>query len=242
MSVNREGGGTPQRIGVLVIDVVTGLYAYQAIATALYRRAVRGGGRHIETSLMEAIGAVQAGKMIEFHLEGPQGQKAGVPVATFAAADGHLTINARRDKHFAALVEILGVPELAADPRFAETEARAAHEAALMPILVERVAVWRREELAARLEAADILTAPVNDYADYFADPHVRESGAVAWREHPELGEVPFPAIPGLGVPGPDGPPSPRLGQHGAEVLAELGFTAEDVAALAASGAVAGAG
>jgi crotonobetainyl-CoA:carnitine CoA-transferase CaiB-like acyl-CoA transferase len=72
MSVNRDGGGTPQRIGVLVIDVVTGLYAYQAIATALYRRAVRGGGRHIETSLMEAIGAVQAGKMIEFHLEGPQ--------------------------------------------------------------------------------------------------------------------------------------------------------------------------
>jgi crotonobetainyl-CoA:carnitine CoA-transferase CaiB-like acyl-CoA transferase len=74
MSVNRNGDGVPQRIGVLVIDVVTGLYAFQAAATALYRRALRGGGRHISVSLMESIGAVQAGKMIEYHLEGPQGE------------------------------------------------------------------------------------------------------------------------------------------------------------------------
>ena len=73
MSVNRDAAGMPQRIGVLVIDVVTGLYAHQAAATALYRRATRGGGRHVTVSLMDAIGAVQAGKILEFHLEGEHG-------------------------------------------------------------------------------------------------------------------------------------------------------------------------
>ncbi len=78
MSVNRDATGMPQRIGVLVIDVVTGLYAFQAVATSLYRRLRGGGGKHVSVSLMESIGAVQAGKMIEFHLEGPVGQAPGV--------------------------------------------------------------------------------------------------------------------------------------------------------------------
>ena len=83
MSVNRDATGMPQRINVLVIDVVTGLYAHQAAAAALYRRATRGGGRHVTMSLMDAIGAVQAGKILEFHLEGEHGQPGGVPVATY---------------------------------------------------------------------------------------------------------------------------------------------------------------
>src|SRR5262249_36560603 len=142
MSSNRDGAGMPQRISVLVIDVVTGLYAYQAVATALYRRATRGGGRHVCVSLMDAIGAVQAGKMVEHALEGDRGQPGGVPVATFETADGHMTINARRDPHFAALCRLLGEPDLAGDPRYATPEARLAHEAELMALLRERVKAW----------------------------------------------------------------------------------------------------
>src|SRR5262245_50233939 len=139
MSANRDSAGMPQRIGVLVIDVVTGLYAYQAVATALYRRATRGGGRHVQVSLMDAIGAVQAGKMIEHALEGGREQPAGVPVATFEAADGYMNINARRDPHFAGLCRQLGLDDLAGDPRYAAAAGRLAHEAELMPRLREAV-------------------------------------------------------------------------------------------------------
>src|SRR5262245_50281955 len=139
MSSNRDARGLPQRIGVLVIDVVTGLYAYQAVATALYRRATRGGGRHVQVSLMDAIGAVQAGKMVEYALEGGNEQPAGVPVATFEAADGYMNINARRDPHFAGLCRQLGLDDLAGDPRYAAAAGRLAHEAELMPRLREAV-------------------------------------------------------------------------------------------------------
>src|SRR5262245_54837686 len=159
MSVNRDATGMPQRINVLVIDVVTGLYAHQAAATALYRRATRGGGRHVTVSLMDAIGAVQAGKILEFHLEGDEGEPGGVPVATFETADGHMTINGRRDQHFAALCKVLGVPELAVDPRYATPAGRLANEAALMTVLRERVKAWPMKELEAALVAADVLHA-----------------------------------------------------------------------------------
>src|SRR5207247_335173 len=139
--------GMPQRIGVLVIDVVTGLYAHQAAATALYRRATRGGGRHVTVSLMDAVGAVQAGKMVQFHLEGEEAEPGGVPVATFETADGHMTINARRDPHWVAFCSVLELGELARDPRYATPAARLANEAELMPLLRERVKAWSMSDL-----------------------------------------------------------------------------------------------
>jgi crotonobetainyl-CoA:carnitine CoA-transferase CaiB-like acyl-CoA transferase len=241
MSVNRNGDGVPQRIGVLVIDVVTGLYAFQAVATALYRRVVRGGGRHISVSLMESIGAVQAGKMMEYHLEGPQGEKAGVPVATFRTADGYLMINARRDKHFEALAHLLGRHDLMSDPRFVNAEARARHEAELMALLHPLIEPWVTSELVARLEAADILHAPINDYADYFAEPHIQSTEAVRWLEHPGVGKIPFHAIPGYALPqaGDALSRSPALGEHTRDILAELGYGEPHIQSMIESRAVA---
>ena len=225
MTTTRDGAGTPLRIGVLVINVVTGLYAHQAAATALYRRATRGGGRHVTVSLMDAVGAVQAGKMIQYHLEGDEGEPGGVPVATFATADGHMTINARRDPHWVALCGVLGLEPLAADPRFDTPAARLANEAALMPLLRERVKTWALRDLEAALTAADVLHAPVNDYRRYFEDAHVAATGAVSWVEHPQIGRIPLHRIPGLSSPAPGSPAtqSPAVGQHTREVLAEAG-------------------
>ena len=241
MSANRDAAGMPQRIGVLVIDVVTGLYAYQAAVTALYRRAVRGGGRHVSVSLMDAIAAVQAGKMVEYHLEGDHRQPGAVPVAAFETADGYMTINARRDPHFAALCRLLDVPALAADPRYATPEARVTHEAELMPLLRERVKCWSMRELDEALTRADVLHAPVNDYRRYFDDAHVAATGAIAWLPHPGMGEIPLPRIPGLPQPvaGSAGARSPGVGEHTREILAELGIPAAEIAALEAAGAIA---
>jgi crotonobetainyl-CoA:carnitine CoA-transferase CaiB-like acyl-CoA transferase len=240
MSATRDAAGTPQRIGVLVIDVVTGLYAHQAAATALYRRATRGGGRHVTVSLMDAVGAVQAGKMVQYHLEGDEAEPGGVPVGTFETADGHMTINARRDPHWVGLCSVLGLDALARDPRYATPAARLAHEAPLMALLRERVKAWSMRDLEAALTAADVLHAPVNDYRRYFDDAHVRATGAVAWVDHPQVGRIPFHRIPGLAQPAPGSPAarSPAIGEHTREVLGELGLSASAIAALEASGTV----
>jgi crotonobetainyl-CoA:carnitine CoA-transferase CaiB-like acyl-CoA transferase len=238
MATTRDAAGTPQRIGVLVIDVVTGLYAHQAAATALYRRATRGGGRHIAVSLMDAIGAVQAGKMVQYQLEGDDGEPGGVPVATFETADGHMTINGRRDAHFVSLCQVLGLSELAKDPRYATPAARLANEAELMALLRERVKTWPMRDLEAALVTADVLHAPVNDYRRYFDDAHVAATGAIAWVEHPQVGRIPLHRIPGLPQPadGSAAARSPRVGEHTREVLGELGLTPEAIAALEAAG------
>ncbi len=238
MSVNCDAAGMPQRISVLVIDVVTGLYAHQAAATALFRRAMRGGGRHVTVSLMDAIGAVQAGKMIEYHLEGEHGQPGGVPVATFETADGYMTINARRDPHFVALCQVLGLPDLVDDPRYATAAARLAHEALLMPLLRDRVKTWPMRDLQTALKAADVLHAPVNDYRRYWDDTHVAATGAVAWVEHPQVGRIPLHRIPGLPqpVPGSEAARSPAIGEHTREVLEEIGLTPAAIAALETAG------
>ena len=96
MSMNRDKNGLPQRVGMIAIDVMTGLYAFQAVSAALYARTVQGApGRHIDMSLQQSAGAFMAAKMIEYHLEGPVPQVVGVPVGTFRSADGFVNINAR---------------------------------------------------------------------------------------------------------------------------------------------------
>lgn len=240
MSSNRDSTGTPQRVGVLVIDVVTGLYAFQAVSAALYKRATRGGGKYISVSLMESIGAVQAAKMMEFHLEGPVGQKPGVPVGTFATADGFMTINARRDSHFVAFCELLGLPGLATDERFQTPSVRAANEDELMPPLIDKVRAWSNDDLAEALLAHDILHATVNDYAAYFADEHVLASGSVQWLDHPHMGSVPLHSIPGIESPAADDrfALSPTNGQHSAEILQTLSWTAGQIQNAVDAGSV----
>jgi crotonobetainyl-CoA:carnitine CoA-transferase CaiB-like acyl-CoA transferase len=240
MSINRDAKGLPQRIGILAIDIMTGLYAFQAIAPALYRRALKGVGAHIETSLMEAVGAFQAAKMIEYALQGGDDAPLGVPVATFEAADGHININGRRDPHFVSLCGVLGLPELAADRRYATDAARFENEATLLPPLRRAVQGWRVADLAAALNAVDVLNAPVHDYGDYFADPHVVAVEAVSWLEEPGIGRLPVPRLPGFGPARGDDPrfAVPGIGQHSAAVLARLGYGPGDVAALAGRGVV----
>jgi crotonobetainyl-CoA:carnitine CoA-transferase CaiB-like acyl-CoA transferase len=240
MSANRgESDGMPQRIGVLVIDVVTGLYAFQAVTTALYKRALRGGGKHISVSLMDSIGAVQAGKMIEFSMEGDHPAKAGVPVATYELQDGVMTINARREPHFRRLCEILACEEFIDDPRFVSNAVRLEHESELLPTLRERVKSWTVDALSAELTRADILHGPVNTYGDYLADEHVTETKAVHWMEHSELGRIPIHAIPGLEFAS-EGPraASPRIGEDSVAVLQALGLNPSAIEAAITDGAV----
>ena len=240
MSVNRESNGMPMRVGMLAIDVSTGLYAFQAVAPAIYRRAMQGKGKHITTSLMESVGAFQAAKMIEYELEGTEVQSAGVPVGTFKAKDGFININGRRDAHFASICKFLGKGELADDPHYATVPARVENEAELMPMLREAVKNYTVVELNTALNEADVLNGPVNDYGEYFNDAHVKEVDAVSWIEQSGLGRIPVPSLPGH-APVRSGEArtyTPHLGEHSRDVLAGLGYSDGEIDGLRDQSAV----
>ncbi len=240
MSLNKDDDGMPRRINILAIDVVTGLYGFQAIAPALYRRATKGGGAHIKTSLMEAIGAFQSAKMIEYELEQGESPPLGVPVAMFETKDGYLNINGRRDAHFKSLCHIAGLPHMAEDPRFATPGDRIANEGELMPPLRAAFRKMERDELSKALMEADVLHARVQDFGDYFQSEHVRDVGAVQWIHQSGVGPIPMPQIPGLPPPREGDPMvhAPHLGEHSREILAELGYDDGKIDALAADGAI----
>jgi len=240
MSINRDSQGVPQRFGMIAIDVMTGLYAFQGISAALYRRQRTGKGKYIDCSLMASVGAFQMAKMIEFHKEGSEVQPPGVPVGTFKTADGYININARRDPHYVSLCRVMERPDLAADPRFASYEGRVKHEAELMAILREAVAQKPSAFWAEGLTREDVLHAVVYDYGDYFQDPHVKAFQAVTWQTHPEIGDIPVTVIPGIET-APQGTAlaeAPAIGAHTREVLRMAGRSDAEIARLAEAGAV----
>ena len=241
MAMNRDKDGLPQRVGMIAIDVMTGLYAFQAVSAALYARAVRGApGRYIDMSLQQAAGAFMAAKMIEYHLEGPVPQVVGVPVGTFESADGFVNINARREKHFEALCELVGRPELSRDPRFSTYEARIGNEAALMALLRPLVRERSTAQWVRLLGEADIIAGPVNDFGAYFEEPQVLHNGSVVWQEHDAVGRVPMHVVPGVAA-APEGSflaTAPELGAHSRAVLREYGYSDTDIDGMAAAGAI----
>src|SRR5690349_19264525 len=135
MSINRGPTGVPQRIEMLAIDFSTGLYAFQAVAAALYKKATKGRGAYIETSLLECALALQEGAMMEHHLQGGAGEPIGAPVGMFKTKDGYMSVNARRDEHFKRFVKLIGKDEWIDDPRFADARARVKHREELMAVL-----------------------------------------------------------------------------------------------------------
>ena len=240
MSINRDHEGTPQRIAIIAIDVMTGLYAFQALAPALYRKALKGTGCYLDISLMQAAAAFQAAKIVEYQLEGEAPQVLGVPVGTFKARDGYININARRQGHYQALSAWLGRADLASDPRFATVAARFTNATALMAILKPLIESHTVAELTRACADGDILHAPVATYGDLMADAHVKAVGAIAWLEHSGVGAIPMPNIPGTTPITPDGPMrhSPHLGEHTRDVLRGLGYRDPDIEALAAAKAI----
>ena len=241
MSINRDPEGTPQRIDYYAIDVITGLYSFQAVSSALYRRAMKGIGKHIQTSLLQSALAFQEPKMVEFQLEGGKGEPIGAPVGTFATTDGHICVNARRDPHFQALCRLLGREELIDDSRYADARSRVANREDLLVIVRAAMASRPKAEWAKDLNAADILNAPVNDYGNLFAEPQVEAIGAVRWVDHDAVGRVPMGSIAGIAAMTTENPlaHSPHIGQHSREILTELGMSGSEIEALVGDGTVA---
>jgi crotonobetainyl-CoA:carnitine CoA-transferase CaiB-like acyl-CoA transferase len=241
MSINRGPTGIPQRIEMLAIDFSTGLYAVQAVAAALYKKATKGRGAYIETSLLESALALQEGAMMEHYLQGNAAEPIGMPVGMFKTKDGYMSVNARRDAHFQRLAKLLGKEEWLADPRYADARSRVKHRDALMSMLRPIFETKTSDEWLELLSSIDILKAKVNAYKDLFADSQVKAIDAVRWVENDTLGRVPMATLCGQCPPatGDRLTHSPHLGEHTREILSAMGYGASEIERLKASGAVA---
>ncbi len=240
MSINRDVNGAPQRIEMLAIDFSTGLYAFQAVAAALYRKAMKGRGAHIETSLLECALALQEGAMMERHLQGGVAEPIGMPVGMFKTKDGYMSVNARRDEHFNRLSKLLGKEEWITDPRYADARGRVNNRHELMAELRPYFEQKTSDEWVALLTGIDILKAKVNTYEDLFADPQVQAMNAVRWVENDTLGRVPMGNICGqqAAASGDNLTHAPHVGEHTRAILGELGYASADIEKLGAAGVV----
>ncbi len=240
MSINRDVNGAPQRIEMLAIDFSTGLYAFQAVAAALYRKAMKGRGAHIETSLLECALALQEGAMMEQYLQGGAAEPIGMPVGMFKTKDGYMSVNARRDEHFKRLSKLLGKEEWITDPRYADARGRVNNRHELMAELRPYFEQKTSDEWVALLTGIDILKAKVNTYEDLFADPQVQAMDAVRWVENDTLGRVPMGNICGqhAAASGDNLTHAPHVGEHTRAILGELGYASADIEKLGAAGVV----
>ena len=240
MSINRGTSGVPQRIEMLAIDFSTGLYAFQAVAAALYRKAMKGRGAHIETSLLECSLALQEGAMMEHHLQGGIAEPIGMPVGMFKTKDGFMSVNARRDEHFVRLAKLLGREEWINDARYVDARARVKNRDELMAELRPILETKTSDEWVKLFSSIDILKAKVNTYSDLFVDPQVQAVDAVHWVENDTLGRVPMGTLCGQRPPatGDRLAHSPHVGEHTREILEGLGYQTGDIEKLTAAGVV----
>jgi crotonobetainyl-CoA:carnitine CoA-transferase CaiB-like acyl-CoA transferase len=229
MDLTGAPDGEPQKVGVAYADIFTGVYAAVAVLAALRQRDATGEGAHIDMALLDVQVGVLANQAMNYLASGKAPTRMGnahpniVPYQTFAVADGHVVVAVGNDGQFARLARLLDRPELAADPRFATNEARVANRAVLVPLLAELIAKRSRAELLQALEAEGVPAGPINDVADVFADPQVRFRNMQIDRPGARGGSVPGVRSPIVidGVPAAAPLPSPALGAHTSEVLAD---------------------
>jgi len=239
-------GGGPQKVGVAVADLFTGMYAVTAILAALRHRDRTGQGQAIDMALLDTQVAMLANLGAGYLASGVAPQRAGnahqsiVPYQVFEVADGHLILAVGNDAQFARFCAVAGCTELAADPRFARNAGRVRHRAVLVPLLAARLKLRPRAAWLVDLEAAKVPSGPINDLAEVFADAHVRERAMTVEMPHPLAGTVRMVASPLKlsATPVRYRRAPPLLGEHTEAVLTELGLDAAAIADLRERGAI----
>jgi crotonobetainyl-CoA:carnitine CoA-transferase CaiB-like acyl-CoA transferase len=225
MDITGEPDRPPQKVGVALADIITGVYGVVAIQSALAQRETTGRGMQIDMSLLDTMVGILANQGLNYLVSGSSPQRLGnahpniVPYQAFTALDGTVCVAIGNDAQFQRFCAVLDLPRLAADPRFANNPGRVAHREILIPLLAAAIGQRRRDELLQALERQEIPAGPVNSIAEVFADPQV-----IARAMRIDLGPIPSIRTPirfshaELAL----SRPAPRLGEHTAEVLQEL--------------------
>jgi crotonobetainyl-CoA:carnitine CoA-transferase CaiB-like acyl-CoA transferase len=248
MSLNGDPDHTGLRTGSPVMDISTALSACNAILAAVVARHRLGKGQYVEAVLFDTALTMAGFTPVNYLVSGINPHRAGngsnssAPIDVFEAADGPFYLACANDRTFQRLVaEVLGRPELASDPLYATNPLRVANKASLTALLSDFFARERRDALMERMQAAGVPAGPVRTIAEAVASPEAAERRLVSQVPHPTAGAVPniAPPLRLFGTPVVDPVAAPLLGQHSAEVLSQvLGYTDEQIAGLARTGAV----
>ena len=242
---DRPGGG-PQKVGVAVADLFTGLYATVAILAALRHRDATGQGQVIDMALLDTQVAMLANLGANFLVTGQPARRAGnahqniVPYQVFEVADGHLILAVGNDSQFEKFCAVAGCPALAADPRFATNASRVRQRGVLVPLLEPVLRARTKADWLAALEAAKVPCGAINDLAEVFADPQVQARAMTDRVPHPLNDALALVASPIKlsATPVRLRRAPPLLGQHTDEVLQEIGIGGSERERLRALGIV----
>ena len=241
MSITGEPGGQPVRAGVSFLDLTTGILCALGVSNAIIQRQRTGLGQRVDGSLLET-----AVSLLAFHAEGylltgalPRALGSGhpslSPYRNFKCRDGQwIFIAAANDRFWQKLAKVLGLSDLAADPRFQKNQGRVANRAELEGILETTIGALDREPLLKRLEEADVPATPVNTVDQVMNDPQTAERGIVQRVTHPKLGEIPVVGTPlhfSRMSPGVRRA-APLRGEHTDTILADLGYSAAEIRTL----------
>ena len=225
MSITGEPDGQPQKVGVAVTDVFTGLYSVAAILAAVHERQRTGRGTHIDMALLDVATAITANQAMNYLSTGrPPGRLGNahpnlVPYQVFDCADGWIIVATGNDTQFRRLCDLLGLADLKDDAEFRTNADRIAHRDRLTRRLTEATLRFSKADLLAACEAHGVPAGPINDLGEVFDDPQVTHRGLRA-----ELDGVPTvrPPFRYSGAPVPLERPSPKLDEHGPEIRKRL--------------------
>jgi crotonobetainyl-CoA:carnitine CoA-transferase CaiB-like acyl-CoA transferase len=226
-------GGGPQKVGVPIVDLMTGMYTAVAVLAALARREVSGRGDYIDIAMLDVQAACLANQAMNYLLSGEEPRRSGnahpniQPQDVFACRNGRLVVAVGNDGQFAKFCEVIGQPALARDPRFVTNAARVRHQHDLRPVLDQALCREDVQTWAERLEAVGVPAAPINSVSQVLADAQIRHRQLLRYLPHARAGAVPSLVSPmrfaESALSFERGPP--ELGQHQEEILRELGLS-----------------
>ena len=240
-------GGGPQKVGIAVTDVLTGMYASLAVTAAIAYRQLTGTGQYIDMALLDTLVAFNANQISNYWCSGEIPRRYGnahaniVPYEVFPSADGHIILAVGNDGQFASFCRVAGRSELADDPRFRSNPDRVRNRAVLVPIVQAIVRTRKSRDWIDALEAAGVPCGPINNMQEVFENPQVRHRGLRVDIPHPA--GVPCPTVASpmrfSETPVTYKAPPPQLGEHTREVLSGvLGLSSQELDRLAAEGAI----
>jgi crotonobetainyl-CoA:carnitine CoA-transferase CaiB-like acyl-CoA transferase len=229
-----------------VADLTAGIFLAQGVLVALLERERSGRGQWVHTSLLQAMVTMldfQATRWLigkEIPPQAGNDHPTGIPTGVFRTADGHINIAASGQQMFRRLCEALGTKELIDDPRFKAPPDRSKNRALLTEELEKTTLTRSSQQWVATLNAAGVPCGPILTVKEVFEDPQIRHLGMATKITHPRLGQLEVQNLPVTlsRTPGAVRMPTAELGEHTDEVLGELGYSTEEVAALHREGAV----
>jgi crotonobetainyl-CoA:carnitine CoA-transferase CaiB-like acyl-CoA transferase len=246
MSITGLPGQGPVRVGIPVADLTAGLFLSHGILVALLEREQSGRGQWVHTSLLEAMVRMldfQASRWTigkEIPPQAGNDHPTGIPTGVFRTSDGHMNIAASGQQMYRRLCDALGVPQLVDDPRFKTPPDRSKNRAVLTEELEKATRTKPSQHWVDVLNKAGVPCGPIFNVKEVFDDPHVKHLKLATTVRHPRLGELEVQNLPVTlsRTPGAVRTPAPDVGQHTDEILAELGYSKEEIAAIRQEGVV----